>query len=133
MNTEKIKELYKKEPKRSEIHKRIGMSSSTLFDIMNGNGNPTIDNIEKVAKYFGVPVGYFFDEEQKIITTEADNNSGLINIGGNNNVFNPNNISYLQQVIQEKDERIKEKDERILELKEVIQDLKEIIRELKGK
>ena len=35
---------------------------------------------------------------------------------GGFNVFSPDNISYLQQVIQEKDERIKEKDERIKEL-----------------
>ena len=77
MNRQKIKNLYDNDSRKSEIHKKIKMSSSTLFNLINGIGNPTIINLEKVAKYFEKPVGYFFDEEN-LYKTETDENQKTI-------------------------------------------------------
>jgi len=57
-----IKELYQKETVKNEIPDKIGISKTNLFNIMNGNINPTVGNIEKIASFFGKTVGYFFDE-----------------------------------------------------------------------
>ena len=74
--------------------------------------------------------------------TSKGNNQSLIqqgiNVSGDNTVLDTS--GYLQQIIQEKDERIKEKDERIKEKDERIRELmsekdelKQIIDELKNK
>ena len=39
---------------RKEISKALGLPYSTLTDWMNGNKYPRINNIEKLAVYFGV-------------------------------------------------------------------------------
>ena len=71
MNRNRLKELYKKEAEKSEAHNRIGIGKATLHYMMNDdNYNPTVDSIEKVAKYFGVPVGYFFEDKIELMTEE---------------------------------------------------------------
>jgi len=77
MNVEKLRNLYENANKKSQIGDKIGISRTALFDIMNENVSPKVENLEKIAKYFNVPVGYFFDEE-----TESGNT-----IGGLENMF----------------------------------------------
>jgi len=49
----KVKALVEaSELTREEIARRAGVGDGTLGYIMYGNGNPTIDNIEKVARFF---------------------------------------------------------------------------------
>jgi len=62
MNYEKIKILYDKEAKKSDIPAKIGISRSNFDKIIKGEVNPTVESLEKIATYFGKRVGYFFDE-----------------------------------------------------------------------
>lgn len=39
---------------RKEVGKALGLPYSTLTDWMNGNKYPRINNIEKLAEYFGI-------------------------------------------------------------------------------
>ena len=125
MNSKKIKDLYENEPQRSEIHKKIGISSSTLFYIMNGNGNPTIDNLEKIAKYFGKPISYFFDEEN---CKNTINQSVIENTNGNfqqgeyiNDVRSFTTV--ITEIRKDYQETIKKQQEQIDKLIEVINKL----------
>jgi len=77
-NPEKIKLLHSKENNKSEIHEKIGISKSNYSNIMNENVSPTVETIEKIAKFFKKPVGYFFDEpdandlQEKVKELELD-------------------------------------------------------------
>ena len=64
MNNEKIKELYYKEAEKSKVPEKIGISRSNFDGIMNGIISPNVQTLEKIAKYFGKSIGYFFDEPQ---------------------------------------------------------------------
>ena len=119
MNREKIKELYELDRKKSEVHKKIGMSSSTLHNLINGSGDATITSIEKIAQYFGKHVGYFFDEEhpQTEQKTENGNNavpeqetykeiiSRIFNMGSELNLANKKALEVKDQVISLMDEK----------------------------
>ena len=48
------------------VHKDTGISSATLSDWKNGKSEPKKDKIEKICKYFDVPLSYFYgDDEEK--------------------------------------------------------------------
>lgn len=48
-----------------QVSKDTGVSQSTLSDWKNGRSKPKFDKLMILAKYFGVPVEYFADEEEK--------------------------------------------------------------------
>jgi len=43
-----------------EIANKLGMSSPSLSDAINGN--PTVEKLERIASALGVPTSYLFDE-----------------------------------------------------------------------
>ena len=45
------------------VSKDTGISTATLSSWKNGNYSPKFDKLLTLAKYFGVPVEYFADEE----------------------------------------------------------------------
>lgn len=47
-----------------QVSKDTGVSQSTLSDWKNGRSKPKFDKLMILAKYFGVPVEYFADEEK---------------------------------------------------------------------
>ncbi|HIT65980.1 MAG TPA: helix-turn-helix transcriptional regulator [Candidatus Merdisoma merdipullorum] len=48
------------------VHKDTGISSATLSDWKNGKSEPKKDKIEKICKYFDVPLSYFYgDDDEK--------------------------------------------------------------------
>jgi len=66
MNVEKIKEFYENTANKGAFFEKIGIPKQTFVDIITEKSNPRVITLEKIAKYFGKNVGYFFDEEALI-------------------------------------------------------------------
>ena len=47
-----------------EVAKQTGVSTSTLTNWKYGRYKPKLDKLLAIAKYFGVPVEYFAEEER---------------------------------------------------------------------
>lgn len=45
------------------VHKETGVAQSTLSDWKNGKSVPSVENLKRIARYFGVTIGYLADEE----------------------------------------------------------------------
>lgn len=104
---------------KSEILDATGLSKATLYNIINGSGSPSCDNLEKLADFFGVSMDYFFDRQ----LTHKGNGSI-----GHNMVFNGNGnkvngditiglcqkeIEHLLSLLEEKERIISEKERTI--------------------
>jgi transcriptional regulator with XRE-family HTH domain len=51
---------------RYRIAKEIGVSENTLSYWSRGRTTPTVDVLQKVSRYFGVSITYFFDDTEDI-------------------------------------------------------------------
>lgn len=59
----KYEELLQKTGKTSyQVSKDTGIGQNTLSDWKSGRSKPKVDKLQKLAAYFGVPVGYFLEE-----------------------------------------------------------------------
>ena len=56
---------------KSKLAKFIGIPNSTLIDRLEKE-NLTPDDVEKIAEYFGKPIAYFFDKEEKDVVGESE-------------------------------------------------------------
>lgn len=65
MNTDKLKKLFDASTDKYGDAKKMGTTYQTLTNVIGG-ADMKVSTLEKVAKFYGVPIGYFFDE------TEAD-------------------------------------------------------------
>lgn len=45
------------------VSKDTGIAQSVLSDWKRGISNPKVDKLKKLSDYFGVPLGYFLEEE----------------------------------------------------------------------
>jgi transcriptional regulator with XRE-family HTH domain len=54
--------LKEKGLSKTDIAKRIGLSRESLYRILSGN--PTLDNLNKLANALDVPIGDLFDHPQ---------------------------------------------------------------------
>ncbi len=45
------------------VHKETGVAQSTLSDWKNGKSVPGVENLRKIAQYFGVTIDYLADVE----------------------------------------------------------------------
>ena len=65
MNKERLKALFSGEENVSELAKKIGINRAYSYNFRNGDFNSVgSDILEKIARYFGKSVGYFFDEDE---------------------------------------------------------------------
>lgn len=55
--------LTEKQLSPYRVSKDTGISESTLSDWKLGKCKPKVDKLQKLAKYFGVDVTYFLDEQ----------------------------------------------------------------------
>lgn len=62
MNVEKLKELFEKSGDKYRDAKHIGTTYQTLYNLIYKGSNCKVDLLEKIAAFYKVPVGYFFDE-----------------------------------------------------------------------
>lgn len=74
MNVNKIIDLYKKQRlTQEEFAEKVGISKTAISQILLEKSNPRIKLVEKIAAYFQVPVGYFFDEVGEVPLGNAGN------------------------------------------------------------
>lgn len=60
---EKFEKLLKERGvKAFEVSRQTGVTTQALSAWKNGNYTPKTDKIQKIADYFGVPIGYFYDD-----------------------------------------------------------------------
>lgn len=98
---EKIKiEMLKNGYTQTKMAEMLGVSNQAFSAWLNG-GSPKIETVEKIARIFGQPANYFFE------------NSG--NIAGRDNNINTTDNARL--ALLEKDVEILKKDIEILKLK----------------
>jgi len=64
MNTFKLKQLFEKSNDKYADSKAIGTTYQTMYNIIYKDSICKVDLLEKIAKFYKVPVGYFFDEEK---------------------------------------------------------------------
>lgn len=61
MNKNKLIELFKKSKDKYGDAKMMGLTYQTIQNIIDG-ADLRVSTLEKIAAYYQVPVGYFFDE-----------------------------------------------------------------------
>ena len=66
MNVEKLKRLFEQCPDKYRAAKEMGATYPAIYNIINKGASPKVNLLENIARYFKVPVGYFFDEDTTI-------------------------------------------------------------------
>ena len=61
MNTNKLKQLLDTCPDKRAACREMGTTYQTVLNVINGS-DLRVSTLEGIAKYFNVPIGYFFDE-----------------------------------------------------------------------
>lgn len=61
MNVRKLKKLFEASKDKYGDAKKMGTTYQNITNILNG-ADPKVSTLEGIAKFYGVPVGYFFDE-----------------------------------------------------------------------
>ena len=79
MNTEKLKVLFEKSDEKYADSQKIGTTYQTMYNIIYKGSVCKVDLLQKIASFYKVPVGYFFDEEP---------------ISSNEDITNELNIAY---------------------------------------
>lgn len=63
MNTEKLRQLFEASTDKYGDARKMGTCYQAIVNILNGS-DPKVSTIEKIARFYNVPVGYFFDEAE---------------------------------------------------------------------
>ena len=79
MNTEKLKVLFEKSDDKYADSQKIGTTYQTMYNIIYKGSVCKVDLLQKIASFYKVPVGYFFDEKP---------------ISSNEDITNELNIAY---------------------------------------
>lgn len=102
MNIEKLKSLFENSTDKYKVAKEIGTTYQSLYNLIYKGSICKVDLLEKIANYYNVPVGYFFDEVSltnvtangvHAIATAGDITLGT-NSGNENNITTQNNYGY---------------------------------------
>lgn len=62
MNIDKLKALFEASKDKYADAKLMGTTYQNMMKIINKGGDMKVSTLEGIAKFYGVPVGYFFDE-----------------------------------------------------------------------
>lgn len=107
---EKIIELMQaRDLQKVQVYEALGMSRQGFSQILAGNARPNLENLEKLADFFGVSIDYFFGRQHfagNIGNTQINGNY----VGGNLVV---NEIAHLKELLQEKEIQLQEKERTI--------------------
>lgn len=77
MNKEKLINLYSACPDKYGTAEMIGTTYQTLYNIIYKDSDFKVSLLEKIAKYFNVSVGFFFDEENGVTDDKMLGNKDL--------------------------------------------------------
>ena len=110
LNRDKIRKLIEESGMSNErFFEESGIKKSWYQKSINGNSEPGVYKLETIADYFGVPLDYFFDREQKVQIGHNVNGDGISEFKKENDLLN--------RILQEK-ERIIEEKQRVIDEKE---------------
>jgi len=62
MNIEKLKQLYDQSTDKYGDAKKMGTTYQTMMNAIGKGVDLRVSTLEKIARFYSVPVGYFFDE-----------------------------------------------------------------------
>lgn len=71
MNIERFKSLVETSKDKRTDARKMGTTYQTLLNVING-ADLRVSTLESIAKFYNVPIGYFFDE------AEADGKSAHV-------------------------------------------------------
>lgn len=88
MNVEKLRVLFEKSDDKYGDAKLMGTTYQTLYNLIYKGSVCKVDLLEKIAAFYRVPVGYFFDEVALTQISAAGEmaiatNSGDVTLGEN--------------------------------------------------
>ena len=63
INAKRLSALFDQAADKRTEAKKMGLTYQAIQNIINGS-DPRTSTIEAIAKYYNVPVGYFFDEAE---------------------------------------------------------------------
>ena len=84
MNIEKLRALFEKSPDKYGDAKRMNTTYQTMYNLIYKGSVCKVDLLERIAAFYGVPVGYFFDEVTVNVTASGTQsiatNSGAVSV-----------------------------------------------------
>lgn len=114
MNKERLRLLFEGCPDKYAAAKEFGSTYQSMYNLLYKNGTTCkVDLIERIAAYFNVPVGYFFNDEEMPSAVVSGN--GNVAVAGNNNITSnagadtavlQDRVAMLQQMLEEKERLI---------------------------
>lgn len=72
MNVDRLKVLWEKSTDKYGDAEKIGTTYQTMYNIIYKRRPFKVDLLEKIAKFYHVPIGYFFDETDAKGVAEED-------------------------------------------------------------
>ncbi len=72
MNIERLKALWERSSDKYVDAEKIGTTYQTMYNIIYKRRPFKVDLLEKIAKFYHVPIGYFFDETDAKGVAEKD-------------------------------------------------------------
>lgn len=83
MNKEKLKRLYEGCQDKYAAAKAFGSTYQSMYNLLYKEGTTCkVDLLERIAAYFNVSVGFFFDDEGESVIASG---KGSVAVNGNNN------------------------------------------------
>lgn len=71
MNTDKLKTLFEKSEDKYADAQRIGTTYQSIYNIIYKGSICKVDLLQKIASFYKVPIGYFFDEDIPLSNDES--------------------------------------------------------------
>ena len=62
MNIDKLRDLFEASKDKYGDARQMGTTYQNIMKILNEGSDMKVSTLEGIAKFYGVPVGYFFDE-----------------------------------------------------------------------
>lgn len=123
MNKEKLKQLFEKCIDKQRVAKECGMSYQSVYNLLyKENTTCKVESLERIAKYFGKKVGYFFDEDDENQNAIA---SGANSVAAIQSTVSQGNYSALQERVCLLEKLLDEKDKLLAEKERLIKVLME--------
>ena len=74
MNKEKLKALFEASRDKYADAKKMGTTYQTITNVIYRGADLKVGTLEKIAHFYNVPVGYFFDEAEADgkVTSQAE-------------------------------------------------------------
>lgn len=76
----------------NKLSKEVGLPYMTLKNWKLRGSSPRLENVKKIADYFGVPLEYFFEKGQIVVN--------ITNTGGNNEINGIKTVNDLPQEVK---------------------------------